>query len=203
MSTLKLHTFNPMDHGFRVRWLLAELGKTAEPVHHEFEQVKSKDFAPLNPFHRIPVMEIEDEVLYESTAICWYLAQQYQSDLLLSPSDSRYAKMLQWLFMASSNFDSAAMSFAIANRMHAENTVIEEKSADLKSFLAPLEQHFTNNQWLLGDTFTLPDIIIAYSLGLVSAFGALNDYPAIRRFLSDFTQRPAASFTEVLGMWNY
>lgn len=194
MSILKLHTFNPMDHGFRVRWLLAEMDIDVEIMERDFDSIKSDEFAKLNPFKRIPVVETEQGIFYESSAICWWLAQKYNSDLLLSPDDSNFPLMLQWVFLASSNFDSAAMSFAIAYRMQLNEKIIAERKDNLTEFLEPLSEHFVSNHWVLGDRFTLPDVLLIYPIMMIASCKGLEDYPSLKRYLHDFMTRSAGEF---------
>ena len=83
----------------RPYWLLREYGKainedflevdTGGPV-TGFNEVRDSDqFLKLNPYKLIPVMQHGDLVLYESQAICQYIAE-YLGDGVWSVKDKSY-----------------------------------------------------------------------------------------------------------------
>ncbi|MEO8081587.1 MAG: glutathione S-transferase, partial [Caldimonas sp.] len=83
----------------KVLWLCAEM---ALPFEHElwgtgFRSTHTPDFHALNPNELVPVAVDGDFVLWESNAICRYLAQAHgRSDLL--PAEARPRALVeQWM----------------------------------------------------------------------------------------------------------
>src|SRR3954452_7513484 len=81
---IRLYGAASFDRGGKVRWLLQ-----------------------LNPMGRVPVAEIGDQVMFESGAICAYLADLYldkgMAPALTAPERTEYQK---WMYFASATVDS-------------------------------------------------------------------------------------------------
>ena len=84
---LRLHTAQT-PNGRKVSIALEELGVPYEVrrVHLDREEQLTEEFLALNPNHKIPVLEDDDLVIWESGAILLHLAERYGK---LLPSDPR------------------------------------------------------------------------------------------------------------------
>ena len=76
----------PTSRSLRVLWALEEMGATVEvkslgvrPRLHEPE------YLSINPAGTLPALIDGDRVIYESLAICEYLAARHGSDLIVGP----------------------------------------------------------------------------------------------------------------------
>ena len=73
----------------RVAWLLEEIGAPYEPISVSTEEAREPEHLARHPLGRVPVLEAEGEVLFESTAICLHLADQHPvSVALVAPASS-------------------------------------------------------------------------------------------------------------------
>ena len=86
---------------FRVAWLCKESGIPYEHVNVtinvEGATCKEPWYAALNPNKRVPTIDDDGQVMWESAAINLYLAEKYRSPLW--PQDwAGKARMLQWAF---------------------------------------------------------------------------------------------------------
>ena len=98
----------------RTLWMALELGI---PYEHDdlvprSAGTKSPEFLALNPNARVPVIEDDGFVLYESMAINFYLARKHNSPLY--PSDPRdQALALQWSFWEIDRLDRNLANYVI------------------------------------------------------------------------------------------
>jgi GSH-dependent disulfide-bond oxidoreductase len=85
---IRLHTAQT-PNGHKISIALEELGLAYEVSRVDLasgEQLKP-DFLRLNPNHKIPVLEDDDKVVWESGAILLYLAEKYDREGVLLPRD--------------------------------------------------------------------------------------------------------------------
>jgi glutathione S-transferase len=83
---MKLY-FAPRTRAVRPRWLLEELGVPYELVKLDPSKQENKTpaFLALHPFGEIPVLVDGDVTLFESAAICLYLADRFPEKNLAPP----------------------------------------------------------------------------------------------------------------------
>src|SRR4051794_28584292 len=94
---MRLHDYAPSGNCFKVRLLLALLGRDYEqvPVDIFGGDTLTDDFGRLNPLRETPVLELDDgEVLTQSNAILWYLAE---GTPFLPATPLGRARVAQWL----------------------------------------------------------------------------------------------------------
>ena len=78
------------------------LGVDYENVRIDWEKNahKSPDFLELNPRGQVPVMEVEDKVLWDSTAHLVYIARKYGGNAWLPTEPLQMAEIMQWMSFA-------------------------------------------------------------------------------------------------------
>ena len=76
---MKLYMTEMSGNSFKVRVLASILGLDYESIRIDWEnnEHKSDSFLKMNPRGQVPVMEIEDRVLWDSTAHLVYIARRY------------------------------------------------------------------------------------------------------------------------------
>src|SRR5689334_8440221 len=95
-------TFQGQVRDLAVRWALEETGEPYDVQLVTDEQRRSPEFRTKQPFGKIPVLEHDGIVLFESAAIVQHLAE---SSWLL-PADPRLrAQTRAWLFAAMNSLD--------------------------------------------------------------------------------------------------
>ena len=86
---------------FRVIWLANEIGVPYEHIPLSFSgdrpECKQAWYVELNPNARVPTIEDNGFVLWESAAINLYLAEKYGSPLFPVTPEAK-GRMLQWAF---------------------------------------------------------------------------------------------------------
>jgi glutathione S-transferase len=147
----------------KVLWTCAELDLPFEHV--------TEDAALLarNPNRLVPVIEEDDFVLWESNAICRYLAgTQPRANLL--PQDPRLrAQVEQWMdWQATELNDAWHYAFQALVRRHPEFTQardIAESIVNWHRHMKMLDEHFAHGgQFITGEYFTLADVVLGLSV---------------------------------------
>jgi glutathione S-transferase len=187
----------------RVVWMLKELGLpfTHIPTHFMDGSTRTPEFLGINPNGRVPALDDDGFVLFESLAINLYLAKKYPSDL--SARDVREdALATQWSFWVVTEVEKPLL-FASANRaLFAPEGRDEEQAlmaiAKLDRPLKVLDAHLikqrSNLPYLLGDRFTVTDLNIATVMDLAPQCGiALDAWPNVKAWHERCLARPAAA----------
>ena len=88
----------PTSRSLRVLWTLEEIAATVEvkslgvrPRLHEPE------YLSINPAGTLPALIDGERAIYESLAICEYLAARQGSDLIVAPGEPERPEFVQWL----------------------------------------------------------------------------------------------------------
>jgi glutathione S-transferase len=198
--TIKLHVFPLSPRAFKVLFVANHLGIDYEMVFVDFgKQIqKTPAFTALNPNQRMPVLEDDGYVLWESNAIVQYLASLKPESGLL-PADLK-ARMtaVKWQFWESSHFDPACAIFMfervvkpLFGRGEASADEIK-RGEELMARLCPiLDEALRNTRYVAGDTFTVADISLGAAL--VSADQAempIEPYRGIQRWRTDLVALP-------------
>ena len=67
----------PTSRSFRVLWTLEEIGATVEVKSLEFGRRSEPEYLAINPAGTLPALIDGDRAIYESLAICEYLAARH------------------------------------------------------------------------------------------------------------------------------
>jgi glutathione S-transferase len=99
---MKLYQIHASGNCYRVRLMLALLGKSAEIVEidHASGELRSERFKALNPLAEVPVLADGTLCLRDSQAIIVYLARAYGAPHWLPQAAGDMARIQQWLSFA-------------------------------------------------------------------------------------------------------
>ncbi len=190
----------------RPLWLLAELDLPFQhvPVIQGYRlpdpaaadsplNTTSPAFLALSPAGQIPVMEDAGLVLTESLAICRHIARKAGGPL--APANvTEEALTDQWMLFAAVTLEPHTIAILYAAKDHgdAAGPVIDAACAALARPLARLEGHLAANDWLVGDRFTVADLMLAECLRYGQGHAPLMEtIPATARWLARCQARPA------------
>jgi len=123
----------------------------------------------MNPVGKIPVMDDDGFVLFESGAICKYLSRKMDSGIY--PSELReQSKVNQWTDFVAIHIN-GAMGRVVFNRIFATFAKVDVDEQSLKDglnflsrFLPVVDTQLGHQPNLAGKTFTLADITLLSSL---------------------------------------
>ncbi len=124
---------------------------------------KKPEFLKLNPVGKVPVIDDDGFVLFESNAIIRYLADKNNSPLYPKGAKPR-AIVDEWIEFGSHHVG-LSMSKVVYNRLFAPRFKMEPDERSLKEGLAWLDRYLpvvdnqlSKNKHLAGDALTLADI---------------------------------------------
>jgi len=186
---------------FRVAWLCKESNIPFE--HHnvtinvEGATCKEPWYAGLNPNQRVPTIDDDGVVMWESAAINLYLAEKYRSPLW--PKDNAgKARMLQWAFFVANDVEQPMIT-VMRNRYLLPPEQRNAKLADdTELLLLPkmkvMEDHLAKHRFFSGSGWGMADYMVAsvtYSMW-INKFPLLEKFPTFKAWLTASVERPAA-----------
>ena len=190
----------PRSRAFRVIWLAKEAGIPYEhiPVSITADKPECKEpwYVELNPNARVPTIDDDGFVMWESAAINLYLAEKYKCAMFPTTPHGR-GRMLQWAFFIANDVEPPMITmfqhrslFPPEKRVAAMGDAAE---AQLVGKLRVLEGHLAKNKFFGGDKWDMADFMVAsVTYTLASIKYDLSKYPAFDAWLKASIERPAA-----------
>ena len=192
---MKIYGDNQSGNCYKLKLVCSLLAITYEwiPIDILKGETRSKSFLELNPNGQIPVcVSDEGEVLTESNAILFYLAQDseyWPDDKLIQ------TRVLQWLFFEQYSHEP---NIAVARFIKHYLDLPEERRAEyegkLKSgyrALGLMEQCLRKQIFLAGDKCSIADIsLFAYTHVATEGGFDLSDYRAIQSWIARIQSIP-------------
>ena len=161
---MKLY-YSPQSRAVRPRWMLEEIGAPYELVRLQLgTDNKTPAYLKMNPNGTVPTLVDGDLTLFESAAICQYLADRFP-DKRLAPPVGTPARGLyyQWIHYAMSALEPPLVTIFLhtINKPEAERipALVSEARTQLKTVLGVVEQAVLGRTFILGDQFTTADVI--------------------------------------------
>jgi glutathione S-transferase len=162
-----------------VKWYLEEL-----KIPYEFVIVEIKDgdnFKPeylaINPFSKVPSIDDNGFILWESGAILTYLASKYDPTV---NTPEKIAIINQWVLFANSTLSDGIF----APQFQAKETPL---------LLGKLNEIFSQQQFLVNGTFSAADVAVGSLLGyapmMIEDFD-LSPYPNVMAYMQRLQERP-------------
>ncbi|MBI1813495.1 MAG: glutathione S-transferase family protein [Deltaproteobacteria bacterium] len=198
---MRLHVFPPSPRAMKVIALANHLGLDCElRVVHLFngDQLKP-EFIALNPNKRMPVLEDDGFVLWESNAILHYLATK-KPESRLWPSDAKgQADVLRWLSWEAAHWTPACTPMAFERVVkklgglgEPDLAEVAKGEAGFHQFAAVLNAHLKGRKWLLGNDLTIADFAVGAPMAMAEpAQYPLATYAEITRWYSGLAALPA------------
>ncbi len=180
----------------RSLWLLHELGLDFDLVVHDFgPDLRSESYLAKHPLGRVPALEIDGAVLFETGAITEYLCEtRAGGDLYRAPGTPERMAWLQWLHYA----ETVAVHAASLTQQHIviyedkdrSAVVIKLETRRLEKALEVLDTHLNGRDYLLSG-FSAADISVGYSAYVAQFFVDLSRFENLSRWFETLSRRPA------------
>jgi glutathione S-transferase len=191
--TLRLHDYSASGNCYKVRLLLAQLGREYErvPVDIFGGDTLTDDYGRLNPARETPVLEEEGaEPLPQSNAILVHLAE---GTPFLSDDQQQRAQTLRWLFWEQSEVipGLAGLRFRLQTaRLAPDSPGAQRRRAGGQGVLRLLDGHLDERDFMVGGRYSVADIsLYAYVHVAHEAGFDMAEHPAV----ADWLDRVAAT----------
>jgi glutathione S-transferase len=139
-------------------------------------------FRQISPLGKVPLLKVDEDVLFESAVICEYLDEITPGSL--HPADPlQKAKHRSWIEFGSSALNSIAGFYNASNQES-----FEQKRDELVSKFLWIEQSLSKGGYFSGETFSLVDgvygTIFRYFdvFDTISEFGIFVDTPNVKNW---------------------
>jgi glutathione S-transferase len=187
--------YHPYTRAANVVWMLEETGVPYElhPVDIMKGAHKAQELVALNPMGKLPILTDGDTVVTESAAIALYLADRYAYGRLAPRvDDPARATYLRWSLFAPSVIEPGTMA-------KQAGWAYKEAQAGWGSFdamLRTMESVVANRSYVLGDDFSMADVIFGGTLRFMLAFEMIEARPSFAAYAERLAQRPALQRAE-------
>lgn len=168
-----------------VQWYLEELQIPYEFVLLDMQagEHRQPDYLAINPMGKVPAIVDGDFKLWESGAILLYLSEKYGEEAY---SSEQRAILNQWTLFANATLGPGIFVEASRER-------------EIANLFPPLNQHFEQHDYILGDRFSVADVALGSLLAYMPMMLKLDftDYPGLLHYMKRLSERPA--FQKTLG----
>jgi glutathione S-transferase len=150
---------------------------------------KRPEFVAINPMGKLPTLVDDGVVVTESAAISLYLADRYAAGRLAPAlDDARRGTYLRWSFFAPSVIEPAVMA-------KGAGWEVKEVSAGWGShaaMLAATESAIAKGPFLLGEDFSMADVVFGGLLRFLILFKQVDPTPSLTAYVDRLNARPAS-----------
>lgn len=188
----------PRSRTMRTFWLAGELGLEYRNVEVAFDETgtKGSEFAKINPNGKVPVIDDDGLVMWESMAINLYLAKKHGGPL--APAGlAEDGLMTMWAMWSAGDIETNAgvilyNTHTYPPEQRSPDKVVEAKEKIAKP-LGVLEAHLAREKFLVGGRFTVADLNLACCLFYLRMTpDVLAPYPVVRAYYEAAFNRAAA-----------
>ncbi|KAJ6605431.1 glutathione S-transferase [Mycena vulgaris] len=199
MAILKLHGAKVATCTRRVATVLHELKVPFELIEVDVMngEHKTPAYMEKQPFGQIPYIDDDGFILYETRAICRYIAAKHPSSGLIPQEPKANALFEQAAAVEITNFDPSASKagFELFMRklgMPGDQTVIDAQSVILDKKLDAYDVILGKHRYLAGESLTLADLFHLPYAPLVALGGdIMTRKPNVARWYNELIARPS------------
>lgn len=193
---IRLHHV-PASRSFRILWLLEELGLDCDLVHHSIRDGSLRDPAYLakSPAGRVPALEIDGEVIFESAAILQILCERHPQAGLApepgTPERARYLELMGFAETMASLIENLNMQHLfLRDPTQASPVVLKLITARLAATLGALEGMLGDHDYLLSSGFSAADAMMGFNLFAAPYYVKLDPFPGLQAYRTRLETRP-------------
>jgi glutathione S-transferase len=175
----------------RVRWALEEAGATYEYVVMDSEAGRGEEHARRHPLGRVPVLESDEGLLFESAGLCLHIADLHpDAELIPAIGTHERALVYQWAFFAMTELETAMLRAYSARRGSDADAASAAEKRLTKVFDA-LGEALGGKPYLVADRFTIADVVVGGVCDSARKYDLMPDSPTVRAYLEQLDTRPA------------
>jgi glutathione S-transferase len=146
-------------------------------------------YLAVNPMGKVPAIRHGDTLITEQVAIGIYLADLFpEAGVTPGIGDVLRGPYLRWYVFYAASFEPAMIDKAM-KREAGPAALSPYGDADMT--VKTLIQQLEKGPWLLGDSFTAPDVLWGTALTWMTGFGLLDPVTPIKAYIDRFNARPS------------
>ena len=194
----------PKTRSVRAAWALEEAGAAYDYRKIDLGQGEGRQppYLRVNPGGKVPALVEGEFVLTESAAICTYIGDKFpESRLTPAPGTQERGRYDQWCYFAMAELEQPLWTMAKHRfALPAEWRVPAVIDTAIKEFgvaLALLKTGLGDKPFILGETFTCADILIAQTLQWAKVANVLPESSRLSAYLERMLSRPALARARV------
>jgi len=193
MSLVLYH--HPYSRAATVVWMLEEVGVEYELRFVDFPSGahKAPELLALNPMGKLPILRDGDQIVTEVAAIGLYLADRYALGRLAPElQDPLRGTYFRWSLFAPSVIEPGSMA-------KANGWVVKASQAGWgthEAMVEAMETAIAGREFLLGNAFSMADVIFGGTLRYMLRFGMLEAKPTFSAYVERLNARPALQRAE-------
>jgi glutathione S-transferase len=190
---------SPQSRSMRVVWLAEEIGipYRIHALEMFSDAMKDPAYLAVHPLGKVPAIDDDGFVLWETTAILSYLVGRYSDGALIPPRETQAgARALQWMEFGENPLtiilgEIAAHAGPMPEKWRVPALVTRGRDV-APSLVAVVEQALGEGPFILGEAFSAADIMLGFGLGIARYLEYVNDAtPRTRDYLARLMARPA------------
>ncbi|MBW2498983.1 MAG: glutathione S-transferase family protein [Deltaproteobacteria bacterium] len=195
---LKLY-HSKQSRSMRVVWLCEEIGLPYELEHLAMftPEMKTPDYLAIHPLGKVPAIDDEGFVLWETAAIFEYLVSRYSDGTLLPARETREgAQAVQWMTYGENPLtvimgEIAAHGGPIPDEMRIP-ALVDRGRAIAPALVNVVERALDGRTYILGEEFSAADIMLGFGLNIARHLGFVgDDTPRSLDYCERLMARPA------------
>ena len=180
------------DH--RVRWILNEVGWPYEVRLVDAPTLASAEYREKQPFGQVPYLSEDGRpTLFETGAIVLDVATR--AGKLIPSDEAGRAEVLTWVFAALNSIEPYLANVAEVDYFLQDEAQKAARrplvAAMARKRLEQLQTALGSRPWLVGDGFTIADLMMASVLKIARGVHLLEEFPALLAYQERCLERPA------------
>src|SRR5215207_9653446 len=186
---MKLY-YNPRSRAVISKWMLDECSGEYEIATIDFEkgEHKSPEFLKINPAGKLPALVDGESRIFESAAICLYLADKFPEANLApeidAPERGRYLSLMV--------YSTSQLEPAMGDALLGVEALAQRGWTGFETAQDVIEGELGDEAYLFGDWFTAADVIIGSMFIWEQLWSGPSERPKIGAYVNRLLSRPAA-----------
>jgi glutathione S-transferase len=189
----------PATRALRARWMLEEVGApyALHRVDVKAGENKTAEYrASVHPLGHVPALRIDGRMMFESQAICQWLADAFPAaGLAPAITDPARGEYLQWMAFSVAELEAPLLRVTGQSRKPPEQRseiVLAEGRSAFQSAADVVGAHLADRPFLLGEKFSGADLMVASVFGWARMAGVLDADGALAEYTRRCTGRDAS-----------
>ncbi len=198
---MKIYGF-PNSRSVRAVWAANEAGLEHEVINIDLKSGggRKPEYLAINPNGKVPALVDGDEILFESAAICTYIGDKVpEKGLTPKYGTIERARYNQWMFWVIGDLEQPLWTMAKHNFILPEKlrvpAIMETCKYEFSVVCKVLAKEFGDRQFIMGDTFTMADVMVGHTLMWAQQFLGGLEHDNLTAYVGRLMPRPALAAT--------